>query len=143
MDKNCRFFTNSQLFGLSTFLLPILYIKNYEASHNFRLGFALSNRSHLHRAYVVTVCNQIWIAVFLYLPFLSCLNNITYSKMYISEFEVIIISMSRRVSEHLHFSVVISPRAIFGLQKYVHIILIHSRVQFDCGFFYICFETEK
>ena len=109
--------------------------KVQEASSSLRVGFALSKWPHLHRAHVVTVCNQIWIAVFLYLPFLSCLNNITYSKMYISEFEVIIISISRCVSEHLHFSVVISPRAIFGLPNYVHIILIHSRVQFDYGFF--------
>ena len=27
------------------------------------MDFALSSRLHLHRAYVVTVCNQIWIAV--------------------------------------------------------------------------------
>ena len=39
------------------------YTKNQEASYNLRLGFALSNRPHLHRAYVVTGCNQIWIAV--------------------------------------------------------------------------------
>ena len=30
-------------------------LKNQEASYNFRLGFALSNRPHLHRAYLVTV----------------------------------------------------------------------------------------
>ena len=31
------------------------YIKNQEASYNFRLGFALSNRAHFHRVYLVTV----------------------------------------------------------------------------------------
>ena len=31
------------------------YIKNQDGSYNFRLGFALSNRSHLHRAYLVIV----------------------------------------------------------------------------------------
>ena len=39
------------------------YTKNQEASYNFRLGFALSNRPHLHRAYVVTVCNQNFVAL--------------------------------------------------------------------------------
>ena len=41
-----------------------MYNKNQEASYNFRLGFALSKRSHLHRAYLVTVCNQTFIAVY-------------------------------------------------------------------------------
>ena len=27
------------------------YVKNQEASYNFRLGIALSNRPHLHRAH--------------------------------------------------------------------------------------------
>ena len=40
------------------------YIKYQETSYNFRLGFALSNRPHLHRAYVVTVYNQNFIAVY-------------------------------------------------------------------------------
>ena len=31
------------------------YIKNQEGSYDFRLGFALSNRPRLHRAYLVTV----------------------------------------------------------------------------------------
>ena len=39
------------------------YIKNQKVSYNFRLGFALSNRPHLHRAYVVPVYNQNFIAV--------------------------------------------------------------------------------
>ena len=30
-------------------------IKNQEASYNFRLSFALSNRPHLNRAYLVTI----------------------------------------------------------------------------------------
>ena len=34
------------------------YTKNQEASNNFRIGFALSKRPHLHRAYLVTVCKQ-------------------------------------------------------------------------------------
>ena len=29
--------------------------KNQEASYNFKLGFAFSNRPHLHRAYVVSL----------------------------------------------------------------------------------------
>ena len=37
--------------------------KVQEASSSLRVGFALSNRPHLHRAYVVTICNQIWLAV--------------------------------------------------------------------------------
>ena len=40
------------------------YTKNQEVSYNLRLGFAPSNRPHLHRAYEVTVCNQNFIAVF-------------------------------------------------------------------------------
>ena len=39
------------------------YIEYQETSYNFRLGFPLLNRPHLHRAYVVNVCNQIWLAV--------------------------------------------------------------------------------
>ena len=39
------------------------YTKNQEASYNSRLDFAMSNRLHLHRAYVATVCNQNFIAV--------------------------------------------------------------------------------
>ena len=31
------------------------YTKNQEASYNSRLGFALSNRPHLHRAYLARV----------------------------------------------------------------------------------------
>ena len=31
------------------------YDKYQETSYNFRLGFALSKRPHLHRAYLVTV----------------------------------------------------------------------------------------
>ena len=40
-------------------------IKNEEASYNFRLGFALSNRPHLHRAYLVTICRLLLLTVFL------------------------------------------------------------------------------
>ena len=32
-----------------------MYDKYQATSNNFRLGFALSNRHHLHRAYLVTV----------------------------------------------------------------------------------------
>ena len=39
------------------------YIKNQEASYDFRLGFALSNRPHLHRAYLVTLCTFFVMAV--------------------------------------------------------------------------------
>ena len=31
------------------------YTKNQEASYNFTLGYALSNRPHLHKAYSLTV----------------------------------------------------------------------------------------
>ena len=34
------------------------YTENQEASNNFRIGFAISKRPHLHRAYLVTVCKQ-------------------------------------------------------------------------------------
>ena len=39
-------------------------IKNQEASYNFRVGFALSNGPHLHRAYLVTVLFDLILAVF-------------------------------------------------------------------------------
>ena len=38
--------------------------KVQKTSSILRVGFALSKWPHLHRAYVVTVCNQIWIAVY-------------------------------------------------------------------------------
>ncbi len=37
-------------------LEDLSHFKNQEASNNFRLGFALSKRPHLHMAYLVTVC---------------------------------------------------------------------------------------
>ena len=40
------------------------YTKNQEDSYNFRLGFALSNGPHLHRAYLVTVRFDLILAVF-------------------------------------------------------------------------------
>ena len=38
-------------------------LKDQEASYYFRSGFALSNRPHLHGAYLVTVYNRKFIAV--------------------------------------------------------------------------------
>ena len=40
-----------------------MYTKYQEASYNFRLGFALSNGPHLHRAYLVTVPFDLILAV--------------------------------------------------------------------------------
>ena len=37
--------------------------KNQETSCNFRLGLDLSNRPHLHRAYLVTVCRLLLLTV--------------------------------------------------------------------------------
>ena len=39
------------------------YTKNEEASYNLRLGFALSKRPQLHRAYLVTVQFHLILAV--------------------------------------------------------------------------------
>ena len=39
------------------------YTKNQEPSYKYRLGFALSNRPHLHRAYLLPLCKQMSIAV--------------------------------------------------------------------------------
>ena len=39
------------------------YTKDQETGYNFRLGFALSNRPHLHRVYLVTVYIRKFIAV--------------------------------------------------------------------------------
>ena len=41
------------------------YIKYQETGYSFKLNYALSNRPYLHRAYVVTVCNQNFTAVYL------------------------------------------------------------------------------
>ena len=40
------------------------YTNNQKASYNSRLGFALSNRPHLQRAYLVTVCRVLITTVF-------------------------------------------------------------------------------
>ena len=40
--------------------------RNQEARYNFRLGFALSNRPHLHRASLVTVPFILILAVHVY-----------------------------------------------------------------------------
>ena len=40
-------------------------LKVQEAGSILRVGFAFSNSPHLHRAYLVTICNQKLIAVFL------------------------------------------------------------------------------
>ena len=40
------------------------HTKNHEDSNNFRIDFALSKWPHLHRAYLLTVCNQSFIAVY-------------------------------------------------------------------------------
>ena len=50
--------TNPKFSSLEDLNLFKKYIKNQEDSYNFRLGFALSNRPHLHRASLVTVYNQ-------------------------------------------------------------------------------------
>ena len=54
---------DSKFLALKDLNLSKKYTKNQEDSYNFRLGFALSNRPYLHRAYVVTVYNQNFIAV--------------------------------------------------------------------------------
>ena len=56
--------TNPKFSALKDLNLLKKYTKNQEDSYNFRLGFALSNRPHLHRAYVVTIYNQNFIAVY-------------------------------------------------------------------------------
>ena len=42
-----------------------MYDKYQATSYNFRLGFALSNRHHLHRAYLVTVRFHLILSVYL------------------------------------------------------------------------------
>ena len=45
-----------------------MYTENQEASNNFRLGFALSNRTNLHGADVVSVCDQNYISSCIFHP---------------------------------------------------------------------------
>ena len=45
-------------------LEDLSHFKKQEASNNFRLGFALSRRPHLHRAYLVTVCRVLIMTVY-------------------------------------------------------------------------------
>ena len=45
------YFTDPILTVLKDQNLLKMYTTNQEASYNFRLGFALSNTPHLHRAY--------------------------------------------------------------------------------------------
>ena len=44
-----------------------MYKKNQEASYNFKLGFALSNRPHFNSVYLVRVPFLNGIAVFIYI----------------------------------------------------------------------------
>ena len=55
--------TKPKFLALKDLNLLKKYVKNQEDSYNFKLGFALSNRPHLHRAYIVTVYDQNFIAV--------------------------------------------------------------------------------
>ena len=50
------------------------YIKHQETSYNFRLGFALSNRFHLHRAYLVTILFILILAVFSQHTLANCIG---------------------------------------------------------------------
>ena len=53
-----------------------MYDKYQVTSYTFRLGFALSNGPHLHRAYLVTVPFDLILAVYvLELPIYSLLNR--------------------------------------------------------------------
>ena len=43
-----------------------LYTKNQEAGSLLSVHFALSKSPHLYRAYLVTICNQMLIAVYIF-----------------------------------------------------------------------------
>ena len=49
--------------ALKNLLFFLQFIEFQGADSILKVDFALSSRPHLHRAYVVTVCNQIWLAV--------------------------------------------------------------------------------
>ena len=49
--------------ALKDLLFSLQCIEFQGADSILKVDFALSSRPHLHRAYEVTVCNQIWIAV--------------------------------------------------------------------------------
>ena len=55
------------------------YTKNQEASYNFRLGFVLSNRPHLHRAYLIIVQYHLILAVVLF----RCTSEISVTNQFI------------------------------------------------------------
>ena len=55
--------TDPKFSALKDLLFFLQRIEFQGADSILKVNFALSCRPHLHRAYVVTVCNQIWIAV--------------------------------------------------------------------------------
>ena len=64
MQVTLKPFTEPLFTQLKDLSLLEKYTKNQGASYNFRLGFALSNRPHLHRAYLVNVRKRRAIAVY-------------------------------------------------------------------------------
>ena len=55
--------TDPKLLALKDLNLLKRYIKNQEASSILRVDFAISKRPHLHRAYLVTECKHMSVAV--------------------------------------------------------------------------------
>ena len=61
--------TDPKFLALKDLLFFLQCIEFQGADSILKVDFALSSRLHLHRAYVVTICNQIWIAVAIFSGF--------------------------------------------------------------------------